>query len=147
MAYSVSPRRILPSSGGKKSEKRSTRIPVALAAAKCPNSCRMMSAAKPRKASSQLIASTWFRGRRSRWTSDGALVSAHRDQLRRHLARLAVGLVQRLEGAHGTAGQALERRLDDRRDAQEVQPAVEEGVDRDLVGGVEHARRGAARGG
>ena len=30
MAYSVSPRRILASSGGKKSEKRSTRIPVGL---------------------------------------------------------------------------------------------------------------------
>src|SRR5512133_2199481 len=147
MAYSVSPRRTLASSGGKKSEKRSTRMPVALAAAKCPNSCRMMSRAKPRKASSQLIAGTWSRGRRSRWTSDGALVSAQGDQLRRHRARLAVGLVQRLEGADGAAGQALERGLDDRRDAEEVQSAVEEGVDRDLVGGVEHAGRGAARGG
>src|SRR5512133_163590 len=147
MAYSVSPRRTLASSGGKKSEKRSTRIPVALAAAKCPNSCRMMSAAKPRKASTQLIASTRCRGRQSRWTSDCALSSAHRDQLRRQRARLAVGLVERFEGADGTAGQALERRLDDRGDAEEVQPAVEEGVDRDLVGGVEHAGRGAARGG
>src|SRR2546423_1885560 len=127
MAYSVSPRRILASSGGKKSEKRSTRIPVALAAVKCPNSCRMMRAAKPRKASSQLIASTGFRDRRSRWSSDDALSSAHRDQLGRHGARLAVGLVQRLEGAHGTGGQALERRLDDRGDAEEVQAPVEEG--------------------
>jgi hypothetical protein len=37
-------------SGGKNSEKRSTRMPTALAAAKCPNSCRMMSAEKPAKA-------------------------------------------------------------------------------------------------
>src|SRR5258708_40162497 len=108
MAYSVSPRRTLASSGGKKSEKRSTRIPVAFAAAKWPNSCRMMSAAKPRKASSQLIVSTRSGGRRSRWTSDDALLSAHRDQLGRHRAGLAVGLVQRLEGAHRGGRQALE---------------------------------------
>ena len=37
-------------SGGKNSAKRSTRMPTAFAATKCPNSCRMMSAAKPAKA-------------------------------------------------------------------------------------------------
>ena len=37
-------------SGGKNRAKRSTRIPTALAATKCPNSCRMISAAKPAKA-------------------------------------------------------------------------------------------------
>ena len=49
--YSVSPLRTLRSIGGKNSEKRSTRMPTALAAAKWPNSCRMISAAKPAKAS------------------------------------------------------------------------------------------------
>src|SRR3954451_8589895 len=54
MAYSVSPRRFLASSGGKNSEKRSTRIPTAFAAVKWPASCRMISTAKPRKARIQL---------------------------------------------------------------------------------------------
>jgi len=36
MPYSVSPLRTLNSVGGKNSEKRSTRMPTALAAAKCP---------------------------------------------------------------------------------------------------------------
>ncbi len=49
--YSVSPRRNLAIAGGKKRKKRSTRIPTALAAVKCPNSCRMISAAKPAAAS------------------------------------------------------------------------------------------------
>ena len=50
MPYSVSPRRTLKSSGGKNSEKRSTRMPTALAAAKWPGSCRMISAANPANA-------------------------------------------------------------------------------------------------
>jgi hypothetical protein len=36
--YSVSPRRTLTTFGGKKRKKRSTRMPVALAAVKWPNS-------------------------------------------------------------------------------------------------------------
>ncbi len=55
MPYSVSPRLTVHSSGGKKSAKRSTRIPTALAAAKWPSSCRMISSAKPTKARIQLI--------------------------------------------------------------------------------------------
>jgi hypothetical protein len=50
MPYSVSPRRVFAIRGGKKSANRSTRIPVSFATAKWPNSCRMMSAAKPAKA-------------------------------------------------------------------------------------------------
>jgi hypothetical protein len=50
MPYSVSPRRTVASSGGKKRAKRSTRIPTALAAAKWPNSWRMMRTAKPANA-------------------------------------------------------------------------------------------------
>ena len=52
--YSVSPRLKLHSFGGKKRKKRSTRIPVHLAAMKCPNSCRTISTANPAKARSQL---------------------------------------------------------------------------------------------
>ena len=44
----------LNSSGGKNSAKRSTRMPTALAALKWPNSCRMISAAKPTKVRTQL---------------------------------------------------------------------------------------------
>ena len=40
-------RRTLTSMGPKNSEKRSTRMPTALAAAKCPNSCSTMRAMKP----------------------------------------------------------------------------------------------------
>ena len=52
MPYSVSLPfgRHLAISGGKNSAKRSTRMPTALAATKCPNSCRMISAANPAKA-------------------------------------------------------------------------------------------------
>ena len=55
MAYSVSPHLTRPISGGKNSAKRSTRMPTALAAKKWPASCRITSAAKPRKASNQLM--------------------------------------------------------------------------------------------
>jgi hypothetical protein len=53
MPYSVSEffGRHLAISGGKNSAKRSTRMPTALAATKWPASCRMISAAKPAKAS------------------------------------------------------------------------------------------------
>ncbi len=50
MPYSVSPQVRLIGIGPKNSEKRSTRIPTALAATKWPASCRKMSAAKPRNA-------------------------------------------------------------------------------------------------
>ena len=116
-------------SGGKNSEKRSTRMPTALAAVKWPSSWRMISAAKPRKARTQLMraGSPSIRARRRR-------------------ARASrVGLVERLEvRARGCGRQLLERALDHLRDAEERQPAVEERVHGDLVGGVEHARRGAA---
>ena len=52
--YSVSPRCQRSFVRPKNSEKRSTRIPTALAAVKCPSSCRMISAAKPAKARNQL---------------------------------------------------------------------------------------------
>ncbi len=50
MPYSVSPRRNLTNNGPMNSEKRSTRMPTAFAAVKCPASCRMISATNPRKA-------------------------------------------------------------------------------------------------
>ena len=56
MAYSVSPRRTLTSGGPKNSEKRSTRMPTALAAAKWPSSWKMISATKPTNVRTQLIA-------------------------------------------------------------------------------------------
>src|SRR4051794_20235397 len=102
MPYSVSPRLTRNSSGGKNSAKRSTRIPTALAAAKWPNSCRMMSTAKPTKARIQLIerASRLVdRGRLQRSTSSGA----RPDPLGGDLAGLAVGLEERLERAHRAA--------------------------------------------
>ena len=117
----------LASSGGKNSEKRSTRMPTALAAAKWPNSCRMMSAAKPRKASSQLTV------RDAPMQLGDATARASRS-----------ASYERLEGAHGRRRAGARAPLDDRRDAEEAQAAVEERVHGDLVGGVEHARRGAA---
>ena len=62
-------------------------------------------------------------------------------------ARRAVGLVQRLERAHRLGRAAREGALDHLGDRGEAQTAVEERVDGDLVGGVQHARRGAARDG
>ena len=56
--YSVSPRCQRSFVRPKNSEKRSTRIPTALAAAKCPSSWRMISAAKPANARNQLTCAT-----------------------------------------------------------------------------------------
>src|SRR3954452_19561667 len=105
MAYSVSPRLTRATSGGKKRLKRSTRIPTALAAVKWPSSWRMISAAKPAKANNQLMAAPNS--------------CPHRHLLGRDVARAAVGVEERLEGAHRLAGHLLERRLDDGGDARE----------------------------
>jgi hypothetical protein len=51
--YSVSPRLMLTSFGGKNRKNLSTLIPVALATTKWPNSCRMISAQKPATTSIQ----------------------------------------------------------------------------------------------
>ena len=48
--YTVSPRRTFHTIGPKNSEKRSTRIPTAFAATKCPASWNRMRTAKPRNA-------------------------------------------------------------------------------------------------
>src|ERR1700679_1040505 len=113
--YSVSPRRTPQSLGGKNSEKRSTRIPTAFAAAKCPNSCSTISTMKPSSVRTQLMGSVWqppSSGQRAnRFAGDGA--------------RLAVGLVERLEGAHGSAAEALERLLDDAGNAVEGETLAE----------------------
>ena len=113
-------------SGGKNSAKRSTRMPTALAAAKWPNSCRMISAAKPAKARNQdirrappICSAASSRASRSASNSDS-------------------------KARTGPPGICLQRRVDHVGDAGERQAAVEERVDGDLVGGVEDARRGAA---
>ena len=54
--YSVSPRRNPTSFGGKKSEKRSPRMPTAFAAMKWPASCSTISAQKPAIAITQVTA-------------------------------------------------------------------------------------------
>ena len=51
MQYSVSPLVFFQMCGGKKSEKRSTRIPTLFAAQKWPSSWSITSAEKPAKAS------------------------------------------------------------------------------------------------
>src|SRR4030081_2389263 len=99
--YSVSPRRTLKRIGGKKSMKSSTRMPTALAAAKWPNSCRMISTQKPAMARIQLMPRT------SRPSC------AHRNLLGGDLARRAVGLEQRLEGPHRRRRHLLQGLLDD----------------------------------
>src|SRR4029077_5781235 len=105
-----SPRRTLKSLGGKNSEKRSTRMPTAFATAKCPSSCRMISRTMPRIVRTQLMPTSVPRRPRSSERSDG---------LRRVRAREQVGLIQRLEVAHGLRAELLERPLDDLGDAQE----------------------------
>src|SRR4051812_46231244 len=148
MAYSVSPRRMRPISGGKNSEKRSTRIPTALAAAKWPASCRTTRAAKPRKASSQLtLPAPRARGGAAGPCRCGRPSRAHRlfDQLAPQRARFSLGHVEPLEVVQAGGAELVEHPGDDRRDAGEAQPAGEEGVDRDLVGGVEGARRRPTR--
>ena len=70
-----------------------------------------------------------------------------RDGVAGELPGAPVGLVQRLEGADRFAVELLERLLDHLGDLEEAKAPVEEGVDGDLVGGVEDARRGSARGG
>src|SRR5215207_9878473 len=99
--YSVSPRRSLNSSGGKKRANRSTRIPTRLAAMKWPNSCRMISAAKPKKVRAQLTDSR---------------PGAH--QLGRRLAGLAIGVVERLERVDGARAEPVQDALDHLRDAE-----------------------------
>src|SRR3954468_24449179 len=153
MAYSVSPRRTRAMSGGKNSEKRSTRMPTALAAVKWPASWRITSAAKPRKASSQLT--RWLRVRApapSAMTSAGARSCADRrlDELAGPRPGLGVGHVERLEVVHRRRAQRVEDALDDRGDAEERQAALQERVHGHLVGGVQRAggrpagRRGLA---
>src|SRR4051794_30460136 len=152
MAYSVSPILRRTSSGGKNRLKRSTRMPTALAAKKWPASCRITSAAKPRKASSQLTGEPSGQPltRRHRGSLQASLrgcsrrVNPLRDQLAGELAGLGVGHIERLEVVHAVGAELLEHLLDHRGDAGEAQAAVEEGVHRDLVGGVERARRRAA---
>src|SRR3981189_2516828 len=136
--YSVSPRRTLKRIGGKNSMKRSTRMPTALAAAKWPNSCRMMSTQKPAMARTQLMRPS-FRRRASEPLGEFAPGSrapgrglppsrSHRHLLGGDLARRAVGLEQRLEGPHRRRGHLLQGLLDDGGDARERQAPVEEGV-------------------
>ena len=55
MPYSVSPRRFLKISGGKNSAKRSTRMPVFLAAMKWPSSCITTRTMKPSAARTAAI--------------------------------------------------------------------------------------------
>src|ERR1035437_8465987 len=144
MPYSVSPLRTLNSVGGKDSEKRSTRIPTALATVKCPSSCSTISSTIPRRVRTQLIAPVWqaLRADPGGEAPQGRFSRAPRDGPRCLLARAAIGLVERLEGEHGLAAQAGERALDHLGDVQEAQPPLEEGVHGDLVCRVEHARRG-----
>ena len=66
------------------------------------------------------------------------------DQLGGQLARLGVGDVERLEVVHAVAPSWSRTPSITRGMPVKPQPAVEEGVDGDLVGGVERARRGAA---
>ena len=60
--YSVSPLRTPTSFGGKNSEKRSTRMPTAFAARKCPSSCSTISTTMPRTVRIQLMRSVWQAG-------------------------------------------------------------------------------------
>src|SRR3954447_10639787 len=85
MPYSVSPRLKLQTTGGKNSMNRSTRMPTAFAAAKWPNSCRMIRAAKPANARSQEMApgypgalGTLQRDRLAHGARPAALVADHR---------------------------------------------------------------------
>src|ERR1700728_3198023 len=132
--YSVSPRRTPQIFGGKNSEKRSTRMPTAFAAMKCPNSCSTISTMKPRMVRTQLIGSVWqprSSGQRAnRFAGDGA--------------RLAIGLVERLEHAHRRGVETLERLLDHGWDAVGGEPLAAGSVHGALVGGVQDAGRGAA---
>ncbi len=69
--YSVSPICFFTMNGGKNRPNRSTRMPTAFAATKWPNSCRMISAAKPANAQEPAQALT-----ASRSTSDAAVARA-----------------------------------------------------------------------
>src|SRR5271169_2656903 len=133
IAYSVSPRRTRKMVGGKNSEKRSTRIPTAFAAVKCPSSCSTISATMPSTVRTQLTALSVGR-RRSTSAKRG-------DRLRSDGPCLAVGLIQRLERTHRLAWKLRQGLLDHPRDLHEPQTALEECVDGDLVGRVQHTRR------
>ena len=84
-------------------------------------------------------------GREAQERQDPAHAASAPTELAGDRAGVAVGPVERVEGVHAGRRDALERLLDHRRDAHERQPAAEEGVDGDLVGGVEHARRRCRR--
>src|ERR1700730_12228132 len=104
IAYSVSPRLTRASVGGKNSEKRSTRMPTAFATTKWPSSCRTINAMIPSSVQTRFIASVWQ--------------ASHR--FPRELTREAVGLVERLEGAHRLAAELFERLLDHGGDLEEA---------------------------
>src|SRR5436305_11938709 len=125
MAYSVSPRRMRNSVGGKNSENRSTRIPTALATVKCPSSWRMISTMIPRIVRNQLTGPQSRRPDSKRPQVHAALWRGPRGLVeRRHGARgdlpgQSIGVVERLERAHWLGGQLRERSLDDGGNLQE----------------------------
>ena len=144
--YSVSPRRTLKRSGGKNRQKRSTRMPTALAAVKWPNSWRMISSGEAEQGEEQdthpvsqasLKASCGPSGRRR---ARAALEPARG----RQVPRTPVDFEERLERADRLRAEPVEHGVDHLGDPEEGEPAGEERVDRDLVGGVQHARRGPA---
>ena len=128
--YSVSPRLMLTIFGGKNRKKRSTRIPTAFAAVKCPTSWRMIS--EPRSP-------------RARRGSSSRRHPRPLDQLAGALAGLGVDGVEvlevrragRPECASSVCSTTSAIAVNGMRPSRKA-------LDRDLVGRVQHARRGAA---
>ena len=116
-------------SGGKNSEKRSTRIPTAFAAAKCPNSCRTTSAANPANASS------------------AAVIGPAPPRPARPRRRAPRGRPRRATRTRGPAPPASCSSVRSMTSAMPVNARRprQERVNGDLVGGVQRARRRAAR--
>src|SRR4051794_4979719 len=132
MPYSVSPRLTFATIGGKNSMKRSTRMPTAFAAVKCPASWRMMSAAKPAKARTQLTRASVARSasgpRQAPRQAVGTRASGpDGDELGRHVAGGAIAVVERLEAADRLGGAAAPRGLGGRRGGPGGQPPAGEG--------------------
>ena len=115
---------------GRTARSAPTRMPVAFAATKWPSSCRMISAEKPTNARTQL----------KRAPPAARQCSSPCGEPRRPPRRGPRSC------ASGDRLARLERALDHARDVEEAQRLGQEGVHGDLVGGVQHAGGGAARG-
>src|SRR5215207_8878894 len=125
--YSVSPRLTDHSFGGKKRKKRSTRMPTALAATKWPNTCRMISAAKPANASAQLISAASTGAGLGFVLSDSASRCGPdpRDKLAGQRPRSCVALEQLLEVSERLRVGRLEHAHDQLGDRREPDRALE----------------------